>query len=396
VISFLLAPDSLKGSLSALQACAALERGARRALSDTTSNTPSTTTNPSCYFTAVPLADGGEGTVAALVQGAGGELRQTTVRGPLGEPVQAQWAILSDGRAVIEMAQASGLTLVPPERRSAIRASSYGTGEIIRAALDAGCRELLVGIGGSATTDGGAGTLQALGARLLNEQGADLPPGGAALYQLAHIDTAHLDQRLAQVQITILCDVTNPLYGSEGASYVYGPQKGASPDEVEVLDAALRNFARVAAATTGQDLAMQVGAGAAGGIGFGLMTFAGARLTSGIEMVLAVTDFARKLETADLVLTAEGSIDAQTPHGKALAGVARAARAAKNGHGVPVIAFGGAVNLSGEELHRMGIVAALPLPDAPISLSECVACADDLLSDAAERAVRLWLCGKNS
>lgn len=360
-----------------------MERGARRALGATP-----------CRLVSVPLADGGEGTIEAFLRGAGGTARTATVRGPLSDATEAQWAILPDGRVLIEMAQASGLTLVPLKRRDAARASSYGTGELIRAALDAGCSALLVGIGGSATTDGGAGALQALGLRLLDEHGAELPPGGAALQHLATIDASVLDARLAQTDIRVLCDVTNPLCGPRGAAHVYGPQKSASPADIETLDAALNHFADVASRATGRDLRDEPGAGAAGGIGWGLMSFCGARLVPGIEAVLEATNFREKLESADLVLTAEGSIDEQTPHGKALAGVAQAARTAKNGRGVPVIAFGGAVRLSGDALQQLGIAAALPLPNAPLSLQESIARSDELLADAVERALHLWLCGR--
>ncbi|MBV9865165.1 MAG: glycerate kinase [Abitibacteriaceae bacterium] len=380
MLHIILAPDSFKGSLSATQACAALERGARGALNGI-----------ECQFTAVPLADGGEGTVDALLRGAGGTSQTVRVRGPLRDEVEAQWGLLAGGQAVVEMAQASGLTLVPPEHRSAGQASSYGTGQVIQAALEAGCRELLIGIGGSATTDGGAGALQALGVRFLDANGRELPPGGTALNQLHRIDLTHLDPRLKDTKITVLCDVTNPLCGPDGAAFIYGPQKGASPREVEALDAALSHFADVVEATFGKDFRDIPGAGAAGGMGFGLMAFLGAHLTPGINAVLEATRFAAKLETADLVLTGEGSIDAQTLSGKALAGVADAARQVKDGAGVPIIAFGGAVRLTGTQLQDLGIMAALPLPDAPLSLQECVSRADELLSSAAERALRLWI-----
>ncbi len=382
-IHFVLAPDSMKGSLSAVAACAAMKLGVQRASG----------TMP-CRVSIVPLADGGEGTVEALLQGAGGEERTETVIGPLGDLVQAKWGVLQDNRAVIEMAQASGLTLVPEGYRRPKEASSYGTGQLIKAALDAGYRDLLIGIGGSATTDGGAGALQALGARLLNTDGQNLLPGGAALKQLAQIDLTHLDARLKEAQITVLCDVDNPLCGSNGAAHIYGPQKGATPNEVKEIDAALSNFAQVALATTGRDLQAAKGAGAAGGMGFGLMTFLNAQLKPGIDLVLQATQMAQKLETADLVLTAEGSVDAQTLHGKALAGVGRLARAAKNGDGVPVIAFGGTVQLTSDELQKLGIIVSLPLPDAPLSLSECIQRAEELLVNATERAVKLWLCGR--
>jgi glycerate kinase len=386
VLTFILAPDSLKGALSATDACLAMQRGVQRTLASTRNE----------EFTTIsfPLADGGEGTVEAFARGAGGEIRSVTVRNPLSDVVQGQWLLLPDGRAVIEMAQASGLTLVPAAKRRATQASSYGTGELIRAALDAGCREILVGIGGSATTDGGTGALQALGVQFLSENGSALPVGGAALEKLSTVDTSAIDSRLAQTTIRVLCDVTNPLFGESGAAHVYGPQKGASPADVRLLDAALRRYAQVTSTHIGRDLSHVPGAGAAGGIGFGLLAFCNAQLVPGIDVVLETAQFAQKLESADLVLTAEGAIDAQTPHGKALAGIARVARNARGGSGVPVVAFGGAVKLRGEQLRQMGIVAALPLADAPMTLEYSMANAAQLLEDAVERAVSLWFCGR--
>jgi glycerate kinase len=293
------------------------------------------------------------------------------------------------------MAQASGLTLVAPEARDAGRASSYGTGQLVKAALDAGCRNLMIGLGGSATTDGGAGALQALGLRLLDKAGNELPPGGKSLRNLETLDISALDARLADTSIQVLCDVTNPLCGENGAAAVYGPQKGASAADVTELDAALGHFADIAAESLEKDLRAVPGAGAAGGLGFGLMSFLGGQLVPGIEAVLAATDFRSKLENADLVFTAEGALDFQTPQGKALGGIANAARQARGGEGVPVVAFGGAVKLSGAELAQMGICAALPLPDMPQTLEQCFARAGDLLADAAERATRLWLCGRS-
>jgi glycerate kinase len=387
LLTFILAPDSLKGALSANGACFAMQRGVQRALASTH--------NDQFTTIAIPLADGGEGTVEAFARGAGGEIQQAIVRGPLGKPVQAQWLLLPDSRAVIEMAQASGLTLVPTEKRRATLASSYGTGQLIRAALDADCREILVGIGGSATTDGGSGALQALGVRFLDENAHPLPPGGAALQNLAAIHDSGLDSRLAQTTIRVLCDVTNPLSGESGAAHVYGPQKGASSDEVRLLDAALRHYAQLASTHIGRDMSDTPGAGAAGGMGFGLLAFCNAQLVPGIDVVLETANFAQKLESADLVLTAEGAIDEQTPQGKALAGIARAARKARNGQGVPVVAFGGAVKLRGEELQQMGIVAGLPLANAPMPLEYSMTNAARLLENAVERALSLWLCGRN-
>ena len=384
---FVLAPDSLKGSLSAVKACEAMGIGVQQAMEDTPYR-----------ISDIPLADGGEGTVEALIQGVGGREQTEVVRGLLKdeERIIAKWGALQDGRAAIEMAQASGLTLVSEADYRPLEASSYGTGQLIKAALDSGHRDLLIGIGGSATTDGGAGVLQALGARLFDANGKDLPPGGAALSRLARIDLTQVDRRLKETQITVLCDVDNPLCGTNGAAFIYAPQKGATPMEVKQLDAALSHFAQIATATTNLDLQEAKGAGAAGGMGFGLMTFLNAHLKSGIDVVLEATNLSQKLETTDLVLTAEGSIDAQTLRGKALSGVARVANLAKNGAGVPVIAFGGAVQLTSRELQQLGVAVALPLPDSPLSLCECKRRAFDLLTNATERAVRLWFCGRGS
>ena len=418
-IHFLLAPDSFKGALSATQACAAMERGIRRAFSGVASTR-------ALQITSVPLADGGEGTVEAFHRGAGGTQHETRVQNPLGESVGAKWLVLPDGRAVLEMAQSSGLNLVPENRRDALRASSCGLGETMRAALDFGCREFLIGVGGSATTDGGAGALQALGARFLNERGDELPPGGGALSQLARLDLSNFDARLRDTKIRVLCDVTNSLCGANGAARIFAPQKGASPHDVETLEIALSHFADVAADTfaetstrdeyaerrentppsenapqekprastreTPQDWRDVDGTGAAGGAAFGLMRFCGAELVPGIDAVLEATHFAQKLQNADLVFAGEGSIDAQTPCGKALSGVARAARHAN----VPVVAFGGRVQLSGDVLRKMGIAAAFPISDGPLSLEESIERAAQLLENAAERAATLWLVAREN
>lgn len=375
-MTFLLAPDSLKGSLSAAEACAALECGIRAACGD-------------AEVLHLPLADGGEGTVAALLAGSGGSAQSMRVRDPLGREIEATWARLLHNRAIIEMAAASGLTLVDEDRRDALSASSFGTGECIRAALDAGCDEILIGIGGSATSDGGAGALAALGIKFLDSNGDELPHGGAALSNLARIDTSNLHEgvRSRKAVLKVLCDVENPLHGTNGAAHVYAPQKGASPAEVEILDAALARFAQVSARQLGEDFAMMAGAGAAGGAGFGFRAWLGASLAPGIDTVLEAANFDEKCARADWVYTAEGSLDAQTLQGKAIAGVARAARR----HSVPVVAFGGAVSLSGAQLDELGVLAAVPIPDRPLSMPECFARADELLAAAAERTTRLLM-----
>ncbi len=341
---------------------------------------------PQAQTHALPLADGGEGTVEALLHGAGGTAQVATVTGPLGDEVEAVWGLLPGGRAVIEMAQASGLPLIPPDRRDALRASTYGTGQLMKAALDAGCRELLIGIGGSATTDGGTGALAALGAKFLDAQGQELSPGGAALNDLHRIDLSWLDTRLSEVTCTVLCDVTNPLFGENGAAFIYGPQKGASPEHVKILDSGLQRLAQISVQALGEDKGHVPGAGAAGGLGFALAAYCNAQMKSGIEVVLETAGFAEKLQDATLVLTGEGALDAQTLSGKTIAGVCRVA-GEKN---VPVIAFGGKVALCGEQLDELGLLSAFPIADAPLTLEECLARAGELLSGAVERALRVY------
>lgn len=367
------APDSFKGSLSAPQACLALHNGARRVF-------------PDALIELCPLADGGEGTLQTLTQSAGGWLKTARVQDPLGDSIEANWGILPDGKAVIEMAQAAGLHLVDPARRDAKIASTFGVGQLIKAALRAGCRELLIGIGGSATTDGGAGALAALGAHFRDANEVILPPGGAALARLASIDLRFFEPKLERAQITLLCDVSNPLCGENGAARVYGPQKGASPRDVELLDAALLHFSGVAREKLGFDCSNQPGAGAAGGLAFGLMAFCSATARSGIEVVLEAARFESRSRGADLVLTGEGALDAQTLQGKVVAGVCRAARS----QNIPVLAFGGKVELSGAQMDELGLKSAFSLADGPRDLGFCIENAGELLESAVERALRLW------
>lgn len=365
------APDSFKGSLTALEAALAMQDGALRALGN------------GITFDVMPLADGGEGTLETILSGGGTRL-SATVRDPLQREIEAAWGILPDHSAIIEMAQASGLTLIPEAQRDALRASSFGTGQLIKAALDRGCRELLIGIGGSATTDGGVGCLSALGARFLDAHGKLLLPGGAKLTDLHQIDLQNLDPRLEECSIKVLCDVTNPLCGSNGAAFVYAPQKGATLTEVELLDHALSNFANVTAQTLGRDLQNSPGAGAAGGLGFGLLAFLNAQLVPGIDTVLEVVHFAQKLQNADWVLTGEGSLDEQTLHGKTIAGVATAAAKA----GVPVLAFGGRLQLDPSQINQLGIHAAFAISDPSMPVAESMRNARVLLANAVDLALR--------
>lgn len=371
-----IAPDSFKESLDAPQVAAAIAAGIKRVL-------------PEVETVEVPLADGGEGLTTTLVAATGGRLMTATVTGPLGEPVTAKWGILGDGRtAVIEMAQASGLPLVPKEKRNPLYTTTYGTGELIRQALEEGCRRLIVGIGGSATNDGGAGMAQALGVRLLDQSGQDIPWGGIGLERLARIEMQDLDPRVKEAEILVACDVDNPLCGPRGASAVYGPQKGATPEMVRRLDAALAHLADIIA----RDLGLQVrdlpGAGAAGGLGAGLVAFLGATLRRGIELVMEAVNLEGVLaQGADLVITGEGEINSQTAHGKVPVGVARLA----SKYGIPVVALVGSIGEGAHAVFDHGIRGFMSIVPRPVSLAFCLENAAILLTEAAERLMRLLL-----
>ncbi|MEU6334472.1 glycerate kinase [Streptomyces cellulosae] len=364
----LVAADKFKGSLTAVEVAERVTAGLRAV-------------RPDLQVEALPVADGGDGTVAAAVA-AGFERHEVTVSGPLGDEVTAAYA-LRDGTAVVEMAEASGLQRLPEGVFAPLTASTYGSGELLRAALDAGARSIVFGVGGSATTDGGAGMLAALGARFLTASGEPVGPGGAALAEVATADLSGLDPRLRSVEFVLASDVDNPLTGPKGAAAVYGPQKGASPEDVERLDAALGHFVKVLDAA---GVAVSPGAGAAGGIGFGAL-LVGARFRPGIEVMLDVLGFASALERADLVITGEGSLDEQTLHGKAPAGVATAARAA----GKDVVAVCGRLALAPEVLGRAGIRRAYALTDVEPDVAVCIAEAGPVLERTAERIARDYL-----
>ena len=373
----LIAPDSFKGSLSAVAAAEAMARGVHAVF-------------PDAEVIRIPIADGGEGTVEALVAATSGTLRRLTVQGPMLEPVEAHWGILGDGlTAVIEMAAASGLPLVPQASRDPRRASTVGTGELIKGALDEGLTRLIIGIGGSATNDGGTGLARALGARFLDAEGQELPPGGAALARLARIDLSGLDPRLATMAILVACDVDNPLTGPRGASAVYGPQKGATPEMVKELDAALERFAQVATATTGRHVASLSGAGAAGGLGAGLLFFTPAQLRPGVEIVLEATGFEARVQHADLVITGEGRTDAQTAMGKAPVGVAAVAKR----WDVPVLCLSGGLGDGADAVLALGIDALMPIVPQALPLEDCMARGAELTEAAAARACRLLKVG---
>jgi glycerate kinase len=374
----LLCPNAFKGSLTAGEAARAMAEGIARVGDFET--------------ICLPLADGGDGTLETLVDATGGALHHAIVQDPLGRPITAAWGRLGGlqhDTAVIEMAQASGLRLLRTEEFDPLHASTFGTGELMRHALRAGCRKLLVGIGGSATNDGGAGMAQALGFHLLDADGQELPPGGSGLARLDRIERG--DSTLPPgLEVIVACDVDNPLCGPEGAAAVYGPQKGATPAQVQELDAALAHYAAILRRTFGRSFAKEPGAGAAGGLGAGLLAFCAARLQAGTEMALEVTGFDAILKNCDLALTGEGRIDGQTARGKVVAGVARRGKAA----GIPVIALAGSVAEGAEaQLRPEGLTAALSIVDGPLGVEEAMRAGYRLLADGAERTVRLLTAG---
>ncbi len=371
-----IAPQAFKGSLTAAQVAASIARGVHRYDDD-------------IETVELPVADGGEGTVDALVNALHGQLRSQAVSGPLNTPIEAFWGLLPDNRAVIEMAAASGLPLLDPTARDPLRATTFGTGQLMLAALNAGVREIVIGIGGSATNDGGGGALQALGLRLLDAAGEELPTGGAALARLEKIDSTNLDIRLRSTTLRVMCDVSNPLCGPQGATAIYGPQKGVTPDMVQRLDDALAKFASVVERDLGVDIRDVPGAGAAGGLGGGLLAVGG-RLESGAQLILDLVDFEKNIATADLVITGEGRLDGQSIYGKTTVAVAQRARSA----GVSVLAVVGGLGEGYEACYTEGITAVTPIVPGPMSLLEAQTQAETLIVDATERALRMRNLGR--
>ncbi|HQK75880.1 MAG TPA: glycerate kinase [Candidatus Hydrogenedentes bacterium] len=369
-----IAPDSFKECLTADEVAGAIEEGVRRAL-------------PDCVTVCVPMADGGEGTVDALIAATNGRIVELTGTGPMGTPVATRYGLLGDGEsAVIEMAAVSGLPLVRTEERDPRIATTYGTGELLCDALNRGASRIIIGLGGSATNDGGAGAAQALGVSLRDAAGRELPWGGAALARLATIDLSRRHPRLNQCVLEAACDVDNPLCGPTGASRVYGPQKGAGPTVVEELDAALRHFGDVIEEQLGVPVLDVPGAGAAGGLGAGLVAFAGGVLRPGVDIVADACKLTSRIAGAELVITGEGRIDAQTPHGKTPAGVAKAARQL----GIPVVAIAGSLGPGYDAVHDCGIREVISIQSGTMSLAEAMARAPELLAAAAERVARAW------
>ena len=345
---------------------------------------------PEAELVLLPVADGGEGTVRALVQASGGQTVTTRVLGPLGQPVNATWGLLGNGEiAVIEMAAASGLPLIRRDERNPMRTTTFGTGELIRHALDHGVRKLIIGIGGSATNDGGAGMARALGVRFLDESGHELPLGGGALRHLTRVDASDLDPRVRQVEVEVASDVNNPLCGPTGASHVYGPQKGADAEMVQELDEALARYAEVLKRDVGKDVRDVPGAGAAGGLGAGLMAFLDARLRSGVDIVFQAIGLEAKLEGADLVFTGEGRMDSQDAYGKGPMAVVERARRL----GIPTIAVVGSTARDYRIVYDRGLDALIGIVNRPMPLERAVAESHRLVTEAAMRACRLVRVG---
>lgn len=370
------ATDSFKGSLSSREVADAFELG----LCDHT---------PDCEVVKVAIADGGEGTTEALTESLGGRLIEIEVCDPLGRTIAARYGIVDDSKtAIIELSSASGLTLLDTEERNPLLTSTFGTGEMIADAIQRGCRKFLVGIGGSATNDGGTGALRALGFRFLDSEGTPLVGGGEILDKIAAIDNSHVIKELCKCEFTIACDVTNPLYGEQGAAYIYAPQKGATPDMVEQLDRALRNFARVVEAFSNRRISDMEGAGAAGGVGGGFKALLNARLVRGIDMVLEAIEFDRIIKGCDLVITGEGKIDRQTIMGKAPSGVVAAAIE----QDIPVIAIGGCIEWC-EELRDSQFTAIEAVTPEGMELTEamCTETAKNNIRHTAKRIAEQYL-----
>ena len=380
-MKIVIAPDKYKGSLSAVQVCSIIENAVRNI-------------DPSINTISNPMADGGEGTVETLVESLGGEIISLKVTGPLGDRVVAGFGMLHDGTAVIEMASASGYVLVPREKRDPLETTTYGTGELIARALEMGSSKIIIGIGGSATNDGGMGMAQALGYRFLGKDGKALGQGGKQLEELYRIDDSHANHLLKKAEVEAACDVDNPLYGKNGAAYVYAPQKGADPDMVERLDRGLKNFAAVAAGDLEMDVASIPGAGAAGGLGAGLMAFAGARLKPGADIIIGLTGLEQKLKDADLVITGEGAMDEQTYYGKSPLGVARLA----SRYGIPAITINGSLLAGRKNIDQNNsslFSGNFSIINRPMSLDEAMDNAEELLGETAGEIIRFYIASAN-
>ena len=377
IMKVVISPQTFRGGLPGVEAANAIKEGVNAVF-------------PGAETVQLPVADGGDGTLDALVGSTNGEFFTSTVTGPLKEPIHARWGVMGDGTtAVIEMARASGLALLPPSRRNPKITTTYGTGELISLALDKGYRQIIVGLGGSATNDGGAGMAQALGVNFLDSNREELPSGGAALSKLSRIEMGNLRLGLSEASITAAADVINPLCGPTGAAVVYGPQKGASPETVKELDKALDHYSQVIKRNLRIDVRDTPGSGAAGGMGAGMMAFLDAQIRPGIDLVCDVLGVEEHLVGADLVITGEGRVDASTAFDKAPVGLARRAKA----RGIPVIAFAGSLGPGYEGVYELGIDGVIAILDRPMRFEESLSRSYSLLRNATERTMRLIQVG---
>jgi len=368
-MKIVIAPDSFKGSLTAVEVADAIGQGVREIF-------------PEAKIIKIPMADGGDGTVQCLVTATGGEILREKVTGPLGDEVLASYGILGGMKtAVIEMAEASGLTLVPENKRNPLITTTYGTGQLIKAALDQGCKKMIIGIGGSATNDGGAGMVQALGVRLLDREGKEIGFGGGELKKISRIDISNLDNRLSETEVLIASDVSNPLCGPRGAARIYGPQKGATPEIIEELDKSLAHFAETIKRDLNKDVKDMPGAGAAGGLGAGLMAFLDAELKPGIEIMIEIVKLEQAIKDTDLVITGEGKIDSQTIYGKAPIGVAKIAKK----YNVPVIAVAAIISDDADIVYQHGIDNLIKVSEPPMSLNESKSKKVELIKKSIEQ-----------
>lgn len=372
-MKFVLAPDSFKESMTAKEVCLAMEKGIKKA-------------NDKITCIHVPMADGGEGTMQSLIDATNGKMYTLRVIGPLGDEVEAMYGILGDNETgILEMASASGIQLIPPKKRNPLKSTTYGTGQLIKTCLDHGIKRLLIGIGGSATNDGGVGAIQALGGKFLDKDGKELSFGGGELGKLHHIDLSNFDKRLENIAVEVACDVSNPLCGERGASNVFGPQKGATPEMIKILDANLAHYAHIVKKQFNKDVINIPGAGAAGGLGAGLMAFLNGTLKKGIEMVIEYTGLEEKVKDCDMVWTGEGSIDFQTQYGKTPLGVALIAKK----YNKPVIALAGRVGEDIEILYEKGIDSIFGIMKGVSSIDEALTQGKKNVENTSENIVRL-------
>ena len=378
-MKIILAPDSFKGNLTSLEVAIAFEKGIKRVL-------------PRANCIKIPMADGGEGTVQSLIDGIGGEIIRKRVIGPIGQKVFARYGLLSNGTAVIEMAEASGLPLVTTRQKNPAKTTTFGTGELIIDAINKGAKKIIIGIGGSATNDGGVGMAQALGVRFLDSKDKEIKQHGSGgmLKKIVKIDTRETNKVLKNINIIVACDVDNPLCGRLGASYIFGPQKGATPAMVRVLDDNLKHLAKIIKQSLKKDISKLKGAGAAGGLGAGLVAFAKAKMKSGVDIVIDATNLERHMKNTNLVITGEGRVDSQTAYGKTPSGVAKSARK----HGIPTLVIGGGITDDAKDIFSHGIDALESACARDMSLEDAIKHSREHLANAAERAIRLVLVGK--